>query len=827
MNRSPILTVTGRLAWGRDGTCWAFSRIPGFPYQPGQQHQALDNLSAALSRLHGEFAMWGLCEPITATEIGATVHAGLGVTPILPWQERFRRAYYLAVRLNLPARRRWTVDQRAVVPPARHIRQAETLAGLYDQRLARLAGRPATPSEVAWIIERVMHRGSVDLPVGQRPDTLAGDALADLADCWVTNGGPPANDLAVRVAVRLGSGDDPARTVDNIRHELARRDPGGPALARWARVVGPYGQGFQATLAVEQVPQSHELPGGLGEWLARVDRLGCCVDWHARGMWTPKHIAVGKIRTKLRNIAGQEHELAGDTAGLPPSLVDAYQDLKHEEDQLDRSGQGELTWTSLFTVACTDPDLLEQRVEQIVEHFAGQDYQLPRRIGRQRALLHAQLPCSRYGRGTALWAYRQTSLAAGLVGAAPFCGAVQGDPAGLLLAEDVSSGLRTPLFWQPGYAAAINRSPSIIVAGELGAGKSKAAKRIVVEGLLAAGGRFVGIDATRSVRLPGGGQTGEWTHLAGLVGGETIDIVDGQVTIDPLAMIRTEGRVRPDGGVVTRGVGDVGLSVPDARRMLADALAVACGYDDSTRETDLLARAVAEVAAAGGRAADVIDQLAGSGDPVALEVVDRLATVRDLMPALFDRARRAPNLDARFLVFAAYGLTMPSHGELTNPELSRKIGKAKRCGQAVLLLATGLAKHVGWSTPGTCLIGLDEAWRITTNPFGADIVGEITREGRRYDTGLLIILQNVDSLPEDVQSFAGQVLAFRARGQAAQALARLVGVPVDRIEMLRDLDAGYCWWRTVRGDLNLCRILRPPNPDFDRATDTTPTEVAA
>lgn len=799
MTRAPVVAVTGRLAWGRDGTCWAFSRIPGFPYQPGQYADALDALAAGLSRLHGDFAMWGLCEPITAAEITATIHQGLGVAVHQPWQERFRRAYFLAVRLNVTARRRFIVDARAAVPDHRTVTQAEAIARIHDERLARLEGRPATPSEIAWIIERVMHRGSVDLPIGQHSGVLSGDTLADLADCWVTNGGPPADDLAVRIAVRLGNGDPAQVTVDNIRRELAARPTAGPTLARWARVVGPYGQGFQASVAVEQVPQQHTPPGGLGEWLARADRLPSCVDWHVRGTWTDRHRAIKSIRAKLRNISGQTHELAGDAAAPPPSLADAYHDLKHEEGELSRSGQGELAWTSVFTVACTGPDVLEHRVEQLIEHFAGQDYQLPRRVGRQRRLLHAQLPCSRFAVGTALWAYRQQSLAIGLVGAAPFCGAVQGDPAGLLLAEDASSGLRTPLYWHPGYAAANNESPTIVLAGDLGAGKSKTAKRIVIEGLLPAGGRFIGIDATRSVTQADGTMTGEWTDLARFVGGEVVDIVDGQVTLDPLAM---------------------GLPVPVARQMLAETLAVACGYDDATREADLLARAVADIADAGGRCPDVIDQLAASGNPTAMEVADRLRVAADQLPALFDRARRTPNLDARFLVFAAYGLAMPSQSDLANG----KVTKAKRCGQAIVLLATSLAKHIGWATPGVpCLIGLDEAWRITATPFGAALVAEVTLDGRKYDTGLLIVLQNVASLPDDVISHAGQVFGFRSRGPAAVALAKLLGVPVEQVEMLRDLGSGFCWWRTVRDDLNLCRILRPPNPDLDRATDTTPT----
>lgn len=813
---TPVAAITGRLAWGADGSCWAFSRLDGFPYQPGVQQAALDALHAAVARLHGEYAMWGLCEPIPAREIDHAAQTGLGYLPqAMPWKERFRRGYYLAVRVLPPARRArpWAIDPRAAVPPQRTIDAAEQAATLADRRAGRLPGRPATPAEIAWIIERVMHRGSVDLPVGQTGTVLAGETLAELADCWVTNGGPPADDLAVRVASTLNQPADPQVLLERIRRELDAGPPPGPRLARWARVVGPYGQGFQATLAVEQVPQQVLLPGGTGEWLARVHQLPYCVDWHIRGRTGPAHTAVQKIRQKLRNLAGSADDLAGDAAQPPPSLADAFDDLKHQEAELARTGQPELVWSCTLTVASTDPDELEARVAGIEELFAGQDYLLPRRLGRQRALLVAQLPCAPYGRRAALWAYRQFTQPAGMVAAAPFCGAAQADPAGLLLAEDASSGLRTPLYWQPGYAASINRSPSIILGGELGSGKSKAAKRIVIEGLLSAGGRFVGIDATRSQEMPDGTLDGEWTHLARLYQGEVVDVVDGQVSIDPLAM---------------------GLPVATARRLLSESLAVACGYDDATREADLLARAVADVAAAGGRAADVADQLAAGGDPVALEVVDRLATVADYLPALFDRARRAPDLDARFLVFAAYGLEMPSYAELANPELARKITKGKRCAQAVVFLAAALAKHIGWTTPGSCLIGLDEAWRITTNPFGADVVNEITKEGRRYDCGLLIAVQNVGSLPEDVLSFAGQVLAFRCHGPAAQALAQLVGVATEDIEALAAITnpdgepaPGFCWWRTVRGDLNLALIIRPPDPGLDAATETTPTRRAA
>ena len=73
--KSPVVAITGRYAWGRDGSCWSCTRVPGFPYLPGQQDHALESLSAAFAGLRSEFALWGLCEPIADMELEQTIAA--------------------------------------------------------------------------------------------------------------------------------------------------------------------------------------------------------------------------------------------------------------------------------------------------------------------------------------------------------------------------------------------------------------------------------------------------------------------------------------------------------------------------------------------------------------------------------------------------------------------------------------------------------------------------------------------------------------------------------------------------------------------------------
>lgn len=785
------MAVTGRLGWGVDGSCWAFRRCDGMAYTVGGQTDAIDRLTGAVAGLDSDWAMWGMCEPIDPADLRATIAAGgrnpewvdatdAAVARMNPERVQARRAFYLAARMKARYRPPRGGGRRACAPPARVVAAGLAEAETWDRKVSRLAGRAATAEEIVWLVERTLTRGSADLPVGLPTAVLSGEALAEMGDCWVVNGGRPT-----------GGG-------------------GGPRFARWARVEGPYGEGFQATLAVEDVPQRFQIPGGEGEWLHRVACLEFPVDWHLRGTVEPAHTALSKVRWKLRQIAGQHDELAGDAAAPPPSLAEAWHALKRQETEIARTGHPQHVWGCTITVAASTPAALEARVGGVLELFAGQDYRMVRRLGQQRGLLAAQLPCAPFRRGTPLWRYRQHSGPSGVVGAAPMCGAARGDPAGMLLAVDLTSGLRSPLHWQAGYAASIDRSPSIIIAGELGAGKSLLGKRLVLEGLIPAGGRFVGIDATRSVRLPDGSRTGEWVHLASLAGvdAEIVDVVAGGVSADPLSM---------------------GMPALEARTLAVETLSIACGFDADSRETDVLWRAVTGIAAAGGRTGEIGGVLAGWGDPVSLAVRDRLDAVAGYMPALFDVTRRPPRLDARFLVFAVWGLTMPSHLELTNPQLTRAMSRRKRCGQATLLLVTALAKHVGWTTPGSCLIGIEEAWRVTASPYGADLLNEVVTEGRRYDCGLVTIVQHVGRLTEEMRSFAGQTFGFRCSGDAAAALAQHLGVPVETVLGLADVvdetgraASGVCLWSTARRDLNLVHVLRPSDPELDRATDTTP-----
>lgn len=820
-----VTAITGRLAWGRDGRPWAFRRIDGLPYMPGTQHDTIAALHAALSGVHGDWAAWGLCEPISRDELAATIAAGSRhrlwhtatvntIRQIEPTVVHFRRAFYLAFPVD-GVNHRPGGDGRAAVPPARKVQRALNMAAQYERALARLPGRPATAAEIAWIVERVVTRGSVDLPVDLHGDVLAGQRLADLADCWISNGAREPVNPHPDIQAIVDADADPADQIQAIRQVLDDT-PHTPRFSRWARVEGPHGVGFQATFACENVPQEYELPGGAGEWLVRSDQLTFPVDWHLRGTTEAAATVLERVRKKLRAIASQADEYEGDTASLPPSLTDAYRSLKAQEAEVSASGQAQHIWSCTLTVAADSAAELERRAGALLERFSGDDYELVRRLGWQRDLLLAQLPCARYRPGEVLWRYRQHTSPLGVVGSGMFCGRPEGDPAGLMLAVDLTSGLRPPLFWQPGYAASINRSPSIILAGDLGSGKSKLGKRLVVEALLPAGGRFVGIDATRSQTMPDGSRQGEWVALAELCGlpAEVIDVLEGDVAVDPLLM-----------------------GLRDAVPLLVDALTVACGYDSDSREADLIARAVTQLAGGhGGRCADiptVLRSYDAQGDPTAGYVNDRLGQVAVYLPGLFDRNRRPPRLDARYLVFATWGLTLPSDVELSNHEMTRRIPRRKRCGQATLLLVTALAKHVGWTNPNEpCLIGIEEAWRIAASPFGAELLNEITVEGRRYNTGLLQMIQDVGRLTSESRSFAGQTFGFRCGGQAADHLAAHLQVDPTVIAQLSEHVneageplSGVCLWRTVRGQLNLCRILRPPDPALDAATETTPGTV--
>lgn len=796
-----LAAITGRFAWARDGSCWAFTHVPPLPYNPAapaQQEESLDRLLAVAATIPGEFAAWGLCQPWPDDELAAhmaAAHTGdrwltqvaATMESLPPWEVRFRRAYYLAVRLEgVRHKANLRVDERAAVPPPRLVAAAHEKASIIDRRLAQLAGRPATPAEIAWIVQRVVTRGSVDVPVGLAGEVLCGDKLAELADCEVVNGGPDRDD--------------------------------GPVFGRWARVDCHHGRGFQAIVAVEQGPSAFDAPGGPGEWFARVERLNLPVDWFFAGVVEHNVKAQKAVRSKLRMIDDEHQSNSHDTAGVRPAMVDAYEALKHKEGQLAATGQHALIFTSLFTVGATTVDELEQRVAAIEDCFAADDYQLTRRLGRQKALLFAQLPCHRFRRSSPLWRFRQYTMPAGFAGAAPFCGSVGGDPTGLMLAVDAGTGVRTPLFFDPGYAARINQSPSFIICGELGSGKSLTAKRIAVEGYIPAGGQVFALDFTQSQLLDDGDRVGEWVHLASALDCTTavIDIDRGRWSIDPCTF---------------------NIPSEDKRRMLAPGLMVACNYNDDTKEADLIAKAVEHVVAGacGGRAAGVIRWLAEEdGGPMALEVVDRLNNARVYMPALFDETREPPDLDAQYIVFAGPNLRFPSWEELTNPELAVKVTRDKRAGQALLTLVADICLWRGKTTNVPTLVVMDEFWRIMATPRGGQIVDEMTTEGRRYDLALGAIIQNAGLLSSSVRSFAGQVMVFRCRGDAAAAAAQLVGIDPAQVHALRDIRnvdgtpaSGLCYWRDARGRLVLAHVLLPADQRIALAVRTTPTEVHA
>lgn len=800
MPEPQLAAITRRLGWGRDGSCWSFTNVPAIPYNPAapdQQQAALERIQAVAASLPGEYAAWGLCQPwddvalfdhMAAAHRGAAWAAQCAATmAALPgWETRFRRVYFLAVRLDgVRHRARLTVDARAAVPPERTVAAALEKAAILDRRLAQLGGRPAAAAEIGWIVDRVVTRGSADRPVDAAPDVLSGDRLAGLADCEIVNGGLDGHTAAL--------------------------------FGRWARVDCHHGRGYQATIAIEQAPHDFEAPGGPGEWLARVERLNLPVDWFLAGTTEANAKAQKQVRFKKRQITGEGQDTGHDAAGVRPALLDALDALDAQEAELASTGQQALIWTSLFTIGATTIDELEQRVATIEDLFAGDaEYQLTRRMGRQKALLLAQLPCHRFGRKSPLWRFRHYTMPTGFAGAAPFCGSAGGDPTGLLLAVDAGTGVRTPLFFDPGYAASIDQSPSFILCGELGSGKSLTAKRIACEGYIPAGGQVLALDFTQSKDVGGDVKVGEWVHLASVLDCPTavIDLSRGGWSIDPCAM-------------------DLPSDVK--RRMLEPALLVACNYNDDTTEANRVSTAVGHVVAGacGGRAGGVVRWLAEQNDPVCSEIAERLTNAAVYMPALFDEARRPPDLTAQYICFAGPDVKLPTAEELTNPELSVKITRDKRAGQALLQLVADLCLHRAKTTRQPTLLPFDEFWRLMATPRGQQIVDEIVTEGRRYDVALGAIIQNAGLLSASVRSFAGQVMVFRCRNEAAKAAADLIGVTREQVEWLRNISkedgtpaSGFCYWRDVRGRLVLAQVLLPATDELAAAFDTTPPTVA-
>ena len=777
----PAALVRKNLIWARDsGGVWAVWEIRPQTLDWWTESDLVSNAqrwASALGGLDNEWAMWGVCQTITAQ---ALFDRTLGNKTDEHWTEQARktaaqeahlwqRRVFIGVRLSGPWQQGPVAYVTSLLSKARRAPDAQqgslTKRGLTDDpvgglltnaeriryrdaetSLGGLEAQPATPASIVWLSERVGH-----------PEAQPDYETMSIADI----------------------------ELDERRNTLG--------------VLTEAGETQQTMIVIAGLPGTWEYPSS-GMWLGKLDHtFAFPIDWIVRAMPSPNRDAIKTVRKSIRNMVGTAHELGHDAAGLPPDLRQAHQSAIAAEEFLQSTNANEQRVVICYRLTASEPDLLEDRAAQLKRALSHVDIRTARPTGGQMALWKSHLPAGHLPKVG--YDYHQWVTSHAVVSGQPHNTYSVGDPHGIPIGYSASD----MVFVDPAYGPATNRPGAIGLVGEPGSGKSYTSK-VLAAGHLWRGGRLVVLDRT---------ELGEWkAFIEAVTDNVAVLRIDETADYDlnPLRMFNS----RDDALTHTLAICQIltGVTVRDERS--ATLIRGIQTIVDKGLALNQLYRG------------DVLE------NPKLAKTIGAFALTR-LGQMVFNNPRGKPvDTNASAIVWWIPGLAPPPPGL---PEGQWLPGHVSSTAAAYLISALnrqstfGDRKQMGVNM-------YDEAWALTSSQVGLELLRQEVRDGRKHNAALWMASQHPrdlgasltgDGAGEGVETLAAMIptrflFALKTEEAATLGLAWLGAEQTQaRVDEVMNLTTGHCLLRDLSG--RICRVyINPPWVDgaLAEAIETTP-----
>lgn len=697
------------------------------------------------------------------------------------------------------------LEDHAVTPA--EIVEWRRQAGTVARSLASgaLNAEPATPDELAWLIQRAVHG---PLPIPARPPAR---------QAW-------------------GAGD----LVGLVEGRVLWRDRENRLRPHGLTIVHEHGTALISYLAMSRFPSNLVVPGGEWLYLPEQPAIGFPVDISARMELVSPATAKRHVARKLADAQDQasHYTEGGGAVGLElQEKLEVAEQLKYAiaKERLpfvyDRvrltvataaarsPGEAAAAHDANLAVAHAE---LDRRVQAVKDRYHDDlSIVVQRPYGDQLRLLLETMPADRVRdsayvqRRSLLTVVGGMAVASGRVGepvrrdraqlAGPYIGMNRGDE-------------RSPVHYDLTTAARLNMETAVAYTGTLGSGKTNGVMLHTLQAL-DRGAVVFSLDpkgdfARCLARVPGIGPV------------EVLNLLDGAPgLLDPFALA-------PD---------------PSTRKLYAieSLLLLLPPRLDAAREAAIYAAVKATMAGeeAGHGAASlwrVVRELerAGHHDPAARSLALQLEMMADLPVA---RLLFAPANTQR--PFAALkGLTVVNLRGLIHafpkPGVDRQYYTVEqRLTQAAFWAVSVKGRQLlhGLGVRRPKVLAIDEAWMLTSTPQGEKLVMETARTGRSLNIAVPLSSQNAgDLLGEEVTNCISAVFAFRSTDETELGnvlrLLRLADTERHR-QRIMALPTGHCLFRDLDGrvapmEIDLgsdeLRALFDTNPN--RAPDPEETE---
>lgn len=734
MRASEPTHLAGHVMWTRAGTAWATWRISPLKYgfRSAKDKEEARQLHQRLFRsLKGEALLLGVCASLDPEAVVARMIRGVDLERHGAWAEECWATLDTLEGIGIGQRAHWLAVPLTEGTATEAVRQASRAAwinfkdhlgvgraGLGEEEIARRmhqAGRieasipwqfkatRSTPAQMVWLHQHAQQRGlwadaSVPEPGSVSEELLTPQTGAALPAAWLDEGGQSDRSKANPMS------------WNPLEHRYVKvTDPG-------ALEPTP---SYQTLLVLADVPA-----GGLRhpgcEFLGRIDESGLEVDWAAwLNVRAPEKIAKKNQRALIR--LNEQYKQRDGELSTGVNVLDRAADELTEYAAVLESDKNEVEVqnTIMMAVSGPTPESAKDQAAELVRHFASFECRLQIPTGAQDELWNSMIPGT--PRSRVVREYTQIATSKGLSMTVPFASSELGDETGPVFALNQTTGRAGVVHLSPAAAAVRNRSGSIALVGEKGAGKSLAMKTIAGY-ILDRGGRVIAVD-----RSP----MGEWAQWAEAVTNARVaSTTDPTYSLDPLRLF---GDVTdPDQAAeVTRA----------AQNFLTVLLDLDSTSDEGGVLSDILDPAYLsrhELTSLGGVLEHLMTDCAFEGADALARRINVFAR-KDIGRVVFDEAlpvldRRAPGI-----VIRTHGLELPSNRELTNEHLFRQMSIEKRMGRALYALIGALSRRICFEDNTVfATYFLDECHHQTRSPEGLEELILFARDDRKHNAAMIL-----------------------------------------------------------------------------------------
>ncbi|GAA4117672.1 ATP-binding protein [Knoellia locipacati] len=597
--------------------------------------------------------------------------------------------------------------------------------------LSGMAGSPASPRELEWLLHRSV---SLGLPA---PLTLG--AVDD--DTWAREDLGEFTDQVLWTAKPFG------RTV------TVEGDLNGQRVARHVCVMSV---GRMADL---------EIPPGV-PWMQRTDQLPFPVEWSARVRIEDPAKVGAAMRRNIQKIRAQKDHYEVEHQEPAPGALDrqASKALTVEDEiSMGLSGLSTRTtgWYRLAVSGETEEEAME-RAGAVRKLFAPQI--TITRPWDQYAIAREFIP----GEKLANTAYRRRMPVTTLAAAVPAATAKVGDRIGIHLGETSGTSARV-VTWEPWLSTERDEESGLaVICAGLGGGKSTAGGNIIYRTVLQ------GIPWT--VLDPSGRLTA-LCHLPELASvSKPVDLLDAEPgALSPYRVIAEPRREHFD----SESEWQLGKATAENTRRLLTSSVLRSILPRQMQEHVLtevaLMRAVGQVAArhtsSAGEVVKALRHIGGDDELVRhagymhdfLSEAARTSHGRLIFPPGYQSDYRAS--DALLTVYSLRGLSLPDEDAKGSEDLDERLS------MCVLYIAAWLAQRGMYYGDVHARKGIfiDEAWALSSFSTGRRFIERAGRDSRKHNTRVIMASQNPsDLLKLDLANLVSAAFIGRLTGEDAQ-----------------------------------------------------------